>query len=106
MTQIHRDTANLGPSAIVTFGSFVGGEVLMWPDDDGRNLSDLESSLHPVKVDARQPCFFDGNKAHATKQFCGERFSLVFFCVHGAGKASRRLRSSLEAEGAIWPEFQ
>ena len=28
MTQIHRDTANLGPSAIVTFGSFVGGEVL------------------------------------------------------------------------------
>ena len=61
----HKDKGNFGTSAIVGFGEYTGGELV------------IEET--PVNIQ-NQVCFFDGSLyTHSTKPFQGQRFSLVFF---------------------------
>ena len=61
----HKDKGNFGISAIVAFGDYTGGELV------------IEET--PVNIQ-HQVCFFDGSLyTHSTKPFGGQRFSLVFF---------------------------
>ena len=64
-TAPHKDKGNFGESAIIGFGNYTGGELVV---ED-----------HIVNIN-HQLCFFDGSLyTHSTRPFQGQRFSLVFF---------------------------
>ena len=66
-TTPHKDRGNKGESAIIAFGTYEGGELV---------VEDV-----PVDIGHRI-VFFDGSVyTHFTKPFKGVRFSLVFYCV-------------------------
>ena len=71
-----------------SFGSFSGGKLLYFPDDDGRHqLEDLRPQ-DAVPLDTRSGfLLFDGCRAHSVEPFQGERYSLVFFSIgsHSTG---------------------
>ena len=97
LTQAHRDKANAGMSALIAFGTFTGGDLLYWPQDNGGD----EFQESPVeKRNARQIQLFDGNKLHATEEFVGERYSLVFFKTRGAEDAAISVQKQLCVMGA------
>jgi hypothetical protein len=64
-TAAHKDTGNRDESAIIGFGSYLGGDLVV----DGNTVS-IKNRL----------VFFDGSKyTHSTESWTGERFSLVFY---------------------------
>jgi len=66
-TAPHKDTGNVGVSAIVGFGSYTGGNLL------------VEGKSYCIK---NHLLFFDGSKLeHSTEPWMGDRYSLVFFTV-------------------------
>ena len=67
----HRDKAFEGPSVIVSFGEFLGGDLLLWRGDDG------------------------------ARPFIGMRCSVVFFTVRGAEYASKTAQSKLVHKGTL-----
>ena len=102
LAQPHRDTANEGDSLLVVFGEFLGGELLLWQDDDGSLPIDvLVERQKPAKQDAKSIVRFNGCQAHATEAFIGVRYSLVFFVVKGAANASGAVQRQLVSEGAL-----
>ena len=56
--------------------------------------------MKPRELDARKLQYFDGRKAHATTDFIGVRFSLVFFKVRGAEDAPVQAQKELRSMGA------
>lgn len=66
-TQPHKDKGNRGISAIVGFGDYIGGELI----------------IEETKVDIHHKvCMFDGSLyTHSTAPWTGQRYSLVFFKV-------------------------
>ena len=61
----HKDKGNSGISAIVGFGDYSRGELII--------------EEQPVNI-RHQVCFFDGSMyTHETAPYTGDRFSLVFF---------------------------
>jgi hypothetical protein len=64
-TAPHKDTGNRDESAIIGFGSYLGGDL------------NVDGSLVAIK---NRLVFFDGSKhTHSTEEWTGERFSLVFY---------------------------
>ena len=103
LSQPHRDKANAGLSALIAFGAYTGGDLLYWPHDDGGD----EFQKTPFeKRNARQLQLFDGNKLHATDDFEGERYSLVFFKVRGAENTELPVQRELCAMGARCDDWQ
>ena len=70
---LHVDQMNLGPSILLAFGDFHGGE--LW------TMAQPNSSLN-----VRTGKMMDGNIPHITLPFEGERFSAVFFNMKGRWK--------------------
>lgn len=67
LTMPHKDAGNRGESAIVGFGNYTGGELLV--------------EEQPVSIKHRV-VYFDGSMyTHHTAPFTGTRYSLVFFKV-------------------------
>ena len=66
-TEPHKDKGNRGISAIIGFGDYTGGELL----------------VEETKVDIKyKVCLFDGSiYTHSTAPWTGQRYSLVFFKV-------------------------
>ena len=96
-TQAHRDKANCGNSGMVTFGKFTGGRLRFWPFDNGADEDKQE--FPPVLLDCRKLRFFDGRLMHGTEKFVGDRFSLVYFKIHGAEEASIDVQRKLVQAG-------
>ena len=97
LAQAHRDKANAGLLALIAFGCFTGGALLYWPHDDGGD----EFQRTPFeKRNARQLQLFDGNKLHATEEFEGERYSLVFFKVRGTEDATISVKKAAKCNGS------
>ena len=101
-TAPHRDKANSGLSALIAFGSFTGGELWYWPNDDG---GDEWQNTECEILNPRQMCALDGNNLHGTAPFKGLRFSLVFFKITGAANTPRDVQKSLSAMGAWCSEW-
>ena len=67
-TKKHKDTHNIGDSLIVAFGSYTGGELVLY---EGNNKKEYNISNRPL--------LFNGSKTyHSTNDFTGQRYSLVF----------------------------
>jgi len=66
---LHVDGNNLGPSYIIGFGDYVGGELWL---DDGSQYG------HCATIRQRW-LSFDGTKPHCVMPFRGRRYTLVFF---------------------------
>ena len=80
MSERHRDTNNVGPSAIVSFGEHVGGDLRWWPDDyPGGVIGALREENGQVLQPFHKVCFFNGTKAHETCPFEGNRVSIIFY---------------------------
>lgn len=81
--KIHRDSGNLGPSMGAAFGSFKGGQLRYWEDDDRtvprNNVDKLLEAPSKLVDTSKGPKLFDGRRAHAVEAFSGTRFSMVFF---------------------------
>ena len=104
MTQAHRDKANCGHSAMVTFGNYTGGRLRFWAFDSG--AEECNQEFPPVLLDCRKIRFFDGRLMHGTESFAGDRFSLVFFKVHGAEKADIDVQRKLVQAGFSVKDWQ
>ena len=102
----HRDLANSGKSAIISLGSYTGGELLHWPEDMGGDIELLMQSVSPVMVDVSVIRYFDGRCLHATKAFWGTRWTLVFFHMRGAGNTPVQLQRRLVQMGASSKSWQ
>ena len=65
--RIHRDGNNAGPSLTRALGSFTGGALEYWPDDDGEVLLDaLPPNAADVLETGKGFAIFDGRRAHVT----------------------------------------
>ena len=106
MSKPHRDGANAGWSALVTMGSYTGGELLSWKQDTGGEVEAVMQSTCPEVLDASSVVFFDGRQLHATKAFLGTRYALVFFAVRGAENVPIELQRELVAMGASCKSWQ
>jgi len=71
----HKDTHNQGDSYIVGFGNYTGGElVLKTPDDVLYNIN-------------KRPLLFNGSEIeHYTKEFTGNRWTIVFHTLVAPAK--------------------
>ena len=78
-TKIHRDTNNEGCVCIVGIGDYTHGELLYWQDETRDRSLALLSEIQPEKIDIHnKPFFMDAKRAHATNDFEGCRYSIVF----------------------------
>ena len=78
-TKIHRDTNNEGCVCIVGIGDYTKGELLYWQDETKDRPLALLSEVQPEVIDIHdKPFFMDAKRAHATNEFKGCRYSLVF----------------------------
>ena len=104
--RVHRDGNNIGPSMTKSLGSFTGGNLLYWENDDGRlDLSTADPAHASCTFDTRrQMVLFDGNRAHAVSPFKGERYSLVFFTCPGYLSLSTAQKEVLVHIGSVWPD--
>jgi hypothetical protein len=86
---LHRDAGNRGPSVSKSFGSFSGGHLVYYPEDDGNTPLDDLCAQQAITLDAQKAvCLFDGCRAHRVTEFVGERYSLVFFTQSQYQKAA------------------
>ena len=86
--RIHRDAGNKGPSISKSFGSFSGGTLAYWPEDDGTLQLEEVSQFPSCTVDTQAAVvLFDGNRAHMVNAFSGQRYSIVFFAQSQYHKA-------------------
>jgi len=69
---------------IHAFGDFTGGRLQYWADDEGHvDLAELDEAT-ALEIDLKDGIvLFDGLRAHAVRPFVGERFSIIYFTVHG-----------------------
>ena len=90
----HYDSGNVGPSTIVSFGCYTGGELVL-ASDSTEGLIEVNTFLTPVV----------GNFSavrHWTKPLSGLKFSLVFFRLDLTGSKKGRVKQKqLTAEEVI-----
>lgn len=101
----HRDSGNVGPSLTRSFGTFHGGSLKYWCQDDGSlSLEELEQFSATVLETGRALCLFDGRRAHSVEPFSGgDRYSLVFFCASAFSRARPDVLAFLSSLGAHIP---
>ena len=86
----HRDAGNSGPTAITTCGTYTGGALLYWPDDNGSNTyGQLLRDFADEICTRKRIAIFDGNRAHEVMPFKGKRYSIVFFLTNSCWKSAR-----------------
>jgi len=98
MSERHRDTNNVGPSAIVSFGNHSGGELRWWPNDyPGGVIGALQEDQAEVVNPCHKACFFNGTKTHETCEFEGNRISIIFYELKWDAK--KDVREDLRVHG-------
>ena len=97
-SQVHRDKANAGMSAMIAFGQFTGGRLLYWHEDDGS--PDFYLNNEPLYLHSKQLRFFDGRKYHGTEPFEGNRYTIIYFKVRDAEGATPKVQDELIQMGA------
>jgi len=107
--KLHRDSNNEGPSLIHAFGSFSGGALNYWADDD-KSKGPVEKMCLPgqsstVSLD-KHLLMFDGNRGHSVQDFQGERFSLVYFSIGQYHKANTKVCEALSGCGINCPSTE
>merc|ERR1719265_2015826 len=112
----HRDKNNQGPSYITGLGSYVGGQLFV-EDKNGDMIFPLQEAI--PGVGSKGECLqghiesirkhlveFDGNRAHGTLPFKGERFSVIRFCLgtESYNDTPSTVKTFLERLGFTMPE--
>lgn len=64
----HKDTHNSGPSIIIGFGMYQGGDLFI----------QVENKIYRYNVHCN-PVLFNGNNLHWTEPFIGERYTIVYY---------------------------
>jgi len=83
----HRDKGNTGMSAIVAFGNYSGGDLV------------VEGKSHDIN---RKILLFDGSKEeHYTAPFTGDRYSIVFHTIAPQEKWGNRVPAISEYEPVV-----
>jgi len=80
----HFDSGNIGPSTIVSFGCYTGGELVL---QDASGATEVSTYLRPVVGDFSKT-------RHWTKPLSGLKFSLVFFKLDESGSKKGRVKQS------------
>ena len=81
--RLHRDGNNAGVSLTRSVGSFKGGELSYWPNDNKTSPLEQLREKDSVRIDTRANyALFDGCRGHRVEPFTGERYSLVFFSLN------------------------
>mmetsp|Transcript_19346 Transcript_19346/g.56213 ORF Transcript_19346/g.56213 Transcript_19346/m.56213 type:complete len:711 (+) Transcript_19346:72-2204(+) len=104
--KLHRDGNNEGPSMIRAFGEFTGGRLHYWPEDDKTKATlDTLKDEDKLTIDlTKNLLLFDGCRGHAVEDFEGERFTIVYFSIGRAHKASEADRQLLRDVGVPFPD--
>ena len=88
----HYDSGNVGPSCIVSFGCYTGGELVL---DCSGGRTEINTFLTPVVGDFSKT-------RHWTKPLSGLKFSLVYFTLDpSGGKKNRVKQKQLTAEEVL-----
>lgn len=85
----HYDSGNVGPSLIVSFGCYTGGELVL--EDASGCRTSVSTFLRPIVGDFSKT-------RHWTRPLSGVKFSLVYFTLQSAGSKKRRKQKPLTAE--------
>lgn len=80
----HFDSGNIGPSCIVSFGCYTGGELVL---QDASGAKEVSTYLRPVVGDFSKT-------RHWTKPLSGLKFSLVFFKLDESGSKKGRVKQA------------
>ena len=91
VSKSHKDRNNEGPSAILSFGEYTGGEFAY---TNGGGVWDLKNKL----------MFMDGSKEHHSRAFKGDRWSLVLFTHNTHHEMSDEQRETLQDVGFNLPK--
>ena len=76
------DGNNAGPSLTRSMGSFIGGALRYYPDDDGQKpLQTLPTNAAEILDTRTGFVLFDGTRGHSVSPFIGSRYSLVYFSI-------------------------
>merc|ERR1712080_20865 len=96
----HRDGNNFGPSLIKAFGSFTGGDLNVFPEDDRSTPLEALRPNGKVQFDIKNGlAMFNGNSAHEVESFQGNRFSIVYFTLGCHAEASPADKAGLRSLG-------
>lgn len=88
----HYDSGNVGPSCIVSFGCYTGGELVL---DGSGGRTEINTFLTPVVGNFSKT-------RHWTKPLSGLKFSLVYFTLDtSGGKKNRVKQKQLTAEEVL-----
>jgi len=100
----HRDGNNVGPSFIKALGSFKGGQLKYFPDDDRSLAVEELSPSDSVTLNlGKEWACFDGRRGHEVTPFQGERYSLVYFMCPRSERANAKTQTGLRKCGFSLP---
>eukprot|EP00929_Paragymnodinium_shiwhaense_P047967 TRINITY_DN24322_c0_g1_i1.p1 TRINITY_DN24322_c0_g1~~TRINITY_DN24322_c0_g1_i1.p1 ORF type:complete len:2197 (-),score=461.11 TRINITY_DN24322_c0_g1_i1:336-6926(-) len=115
-TKMHVDGNNHGPSYIIGFGDYTGGEVWVL-DEDGDVPMQIPVAMRGYPhlqvgktymgrtFDCKNKWVrFNGNTPHGTLPFSGTRITMVFFARRGFMRMSAQTRQDLTTAGFRLPE--
>ena len=103
---MHRDGNNAGASFIVGLGDYKRGRLLYWAQDNHkRSLVEL-SQIQPEYMNVKeQPEIFDGRRAHATEDFEGKRYTIIFYAIKDWMDADQHTQESCASVPWQLPTF-
>ncbi|CAK0822938.1 unnamed protein product, partial [Prorocentrum cordatum] len=108
--KLHRDGNNVGPSFIKAFGSFSGGDLVYYPNDDRSLKLDELPDWDAVTIRHRHQRELGPlrrqERAHRVSPFEGQRFSVVWFCCPRGHTASEEDREHLRRCGVTLPSLE
>ena len=94
VSALHRDSGNLGLSAIALFGNFQAGELII--HGDTKTTFDDRNTL----------LIFDGHVPHESRPYTGgDRYSIVVFYHSAVARLARQKRRFLENVGFCLPDI-
>ena len=92
-SSLHIDKNNWGPSMILSVGDHDGGELWQF------NPSSWQGDVLEIK---NNPTRCNGLLPHATLPFEGERYSLVYYCIHSWRKPPQEVDAALLKDLGFW----
>ena len=92
------------PSLARSFGSFIGGELSCWSNDDKRTPLEQLRDKDAVRIDTHMHyALLDGCRGHRVEPFsAGDRYSLVFFSLN----AWERGPKEQMPQGSVYPTVE
>eukprot|EP00971_Amphidinium_carterae_P327117 6458291-Amphidinium_carterae.2 len=103
---VHKDRNNEGPSSVIAFGQFKGGELLIQNDAGKKYIqTETEGQVRASSLQCKR-CwnYFAVQKYHMVLPFTGERFSVSLYCCRNLKRLDTEDLARLAQWGFVLPQ--